>query len=179
MIALSIRQPWATLIVTGRKNIENRTWKTDVRGRIYIHASRAKPKNFKNLCERHDLTPAALVFGKITTESFSETTLKDERIWSVINKIKGKASKEFEDMFPQKQPSRITVKTYDGKTYSEYLEFPKGDPRNPMTMEDLTNKFDSLTQGLITPKRKRQIKDTIFSCENMSAQDFMESLVVE
>lgn len=37
MIALSIRQPWAWLIVHGYKNIENRTWKTDRRGWFYVH----------------------------------------------------------------------------------------------------------------------------------------------
>lgn len=39
MKALSIKQPWASLIAHGIKDIENRTWKTSFRGRIYIHAS--------------------------------------------------------------------------------------------------------------------------------------------
>lgn len=39
MKALSIKQPWASLIAHGIKDIENRTWKTKFRGRIYIHAS--------------------------------------------------------------------------------------------------------------------------------------------
>lgn len=39
MKALSIKQPWASLIVHGIKDIENRTWKTNYRGRIYIHSS--------------------------------------------------------------------------------------------------------------------------------------------
>lgn len=39
MKALSIKQPWASLIAHGIKNIENRTWKTKFRGRIFIHAS--------------------------------------------------------------------------------------------------------------------------------------------
>jgi hypothetical protein len=39
MKALSIKQPWASLIAHGIKDIENRTWKTYFRGRIYIHAS--------------------------------------------------------------------------------------------------------------------------------------------
>lgn len=38
MKALSIKQPWASLIAHGIKDIENRTWKTKFRGRIYIHA---------------------------------------------------------------------------------------------------------------------------------------------
>ena len=40
MRALSIRQPWAWLIVNGYKDIENRTWPTQFRGRVYIHAGR-------------------------------------------------------------------------------------------------------------------------------------------
>lgn len=39
MRTLSVRQPYATLIVAGVKKIENRTWRTEHRGRIYIHAS--------------------------------------------------------------------------------------------------------------------------------------------
>lgn len=44
MKALSIKQPYASLIAHGIKNIENRTWRTHFRGRIYIHASLSKIK---------------------------------------------------------------------------------------------------------------------------------------
>ena len=37
--ALSIRQPWAWLILHGGKDIENRTWATKLRGRVLIHAA--------------------------------------------------------------------------------------------------------------------------------------------
>lgn len=46
MKALSIKQPWASLIAHGIKDIENRTWKTNFRGRIYIHVS-AKLADYK------------------------------------------------------------------------------------------------------------------------------------
>jgi hypothetical protein len=39
MKALSIRQPWAWLIVNGLKDIENRTWSSKFRGAFYVHAS--------------------------------------------------------------------------------------------------------------------------------------------
>ncbi len=39
MKIISIRQPWASLIVTGVKDVENRTWSTRYRGPILIHAS--------------------------------------------------------------------------------------------------------------------------------------------
>jgi len=38
MKTLSIKQPWANLIAHGLKDIENRTWRTNFRGRILIHA---------------------------------------------------------------------------------------------------------------------------------------------
>jgi len=40
MKALSLRQPWATMIVTGMKAIENRKWKSNYRGSLLIHASK-------------------------------------------------------------------------------------------------------------------------------------------
>jgi len=39
MKALSIRQPWAHLVVKGIKRIENRTWATNYRGPLLIHAA--------------------------------------------------------------------------------------------------------------------------------------------
>ena len=38
--ALSIKQPWAWLVVSGQKTMEIRTWKTDYRGPIWIHAGK-------------------------------------------------------------------------------------------------------------------------------------------
>lgn len=44
MKALSIRQPWAWLIVTGEKPIENRSWESNYFGPLLIHASLAFDK---------------------------------------------------------------------------------------------------------------------------------------
>lgn len=40
ILALSILQPWAWLIVNGHKDIENRCWRTNFRGRLLIHAGK-------------------------------------------------------------------------------------------------------------------------------------------
>lgn len=70
MKALSIKQPWAYLIASGIKDIENRTWKTNFRGRIYIHAS-AKMANFW-------LTPQSSIvekeINKIIINDYESTT---------------------------------------------------------------------------------------------------------
>lgn len=38
---LSVRQPWAWLICEGLKDVENRNWKTNYRGTLYIHAGKS------------------------------------------------------------------------------------------------------------------------------------------
>jgi len=53
MKAITIKQPWATLIAEGYKEYEFRTWKTKYRGEIFIHAGKGIDKKamerFKNL----------------------------------------------------------------------------------------------------------------------------------
>ena len=120
----------------------------------------------------------AMVDKKITTDSFSDEKLNDPRIYEVIDKIIGEPSQEFEKMFPAKQPSRVVVTTNDGRMFEEYLEYPKGDPREPMTMDDLENKFNSLAGDKFDASAKKQLKETIFNCEEMNAVEFMETLNV-
>lgn len=40
MKAITVIQPWGSLIITGVKHIETRSWYTDIRGRIAIHAGK-------------------------------------------------------------------------------------------------------------------------------------------
>ncbi|MGD8780321.1 MAG: MmgE/PrpD family protein [Ignavibacteria bacterium] len=121
---------------------------------------------------------AAIVDKKITTESFSNEKLKDPRIFEVIDKIKGEPSIEFEKMFPAKQPSKVVIKTKDGREFSEYIEYPKGDPREPMTMDDLENKFKALSNPIMNREKQNEIKESIFECEEYSCREFMDKLVI-
>ncbi len=53
MKVLSIKEPWATLIINGCKQYEFRSWKTNYRGKILIHASKSIEK--KNIIRFSDL----------------------------------------------------------------------------------------------------------------------------
>jgi hypothetical protein len=62
--ALSIRQPWAWLIVSGYKDVENRTWATTHRGLFLIHASgrpmtRSEEADLRLWCEEVGIDPPA------------------------------------------------------------------------------------------------------------------------
>ena len=48
MKALSIRQPWAWLIVNGHKDVENRAWHSRHKGPLLIHASKTMDKEALN-----------------------------------------------------------------------------------------------------------------------------------
>ena len=76
MKALSIKQPWASLIAHGIKDIENRTWRTHFRGKIYIHASANFGKHQKKIlhnlvvnrgvtCFDKDTYPISAIIGEV------------------------------------------------------------------------------------------------------------------
>jgi hypothetical protein len=64
-LALSVRQPWAWLIVHGLKDIENRNWAISFRGRILIHAGKRWTRE-----ERQDATLVRSEFGIDLPETF-------------------------------------------------------------------------------------------------------------
>jgi activating signal cointegrator 1 len=51
MKAITLTQPWATLVAIGAKRIETRSWSTSYRGKIAIHAAKGFPSEAKGFCE--------------------------------------------------------------------------------------------------------------------------------
>jgi hypothetical protein len=73
LYALSIKQPWAALLVRGQKSIEVRSWPTARRGRILIHAARIadeRPQAWAHV--NAELEPIARQLGGIV--GFAELT---------------------------------------------------------------------------------------------------------
>lgn len=75
MKVLTIREPWASLIGKGIKIIETRSWSTNYRGELYIHAGLYKvPKNDQRVCRLSSyLNGEPYMYGKI----FLKCTLDD------------------------------------------------------------------------------------------------------
>lgn len=63
MKALSVTQPWAHLILEGRKTIETRMWDTAFRGDLLVCATREKSGIVRNTAEEFGIPFASLVFG--------------------------------------------------------------------------------------------------------------------
>ncbi len=67
MKAITIKQPWATLIMEGYKEYEFRTWKTKYRGEILIHAGKSLDKKAMKRFEHLNLEyPVGKIIAKAT-----------------------------------------------------------------------------------------------------------------
>lgn len=80
MKVLTIKEPWASLIINGYKKYEFRTWKTNYRGKILIHAGMSLDRNMLEKVKNYNLTcskgyivgEASLVDCILVDEEFNE-----------------------------------------------------------------------------------------------------------
>lgn len=49
---LTLTEPWCSLVAHGTKRMETRSWRTDYRGPLAMHAAKALPKNLNELCQQ-------------------------------------------------------------------------------------------------------------------------------
>ena len=83
MKVLTIKQPYATLIAEGYKEIEFRTWKTSYRGEIYIHAGLGIDKEAMKKFEYLNLKyPQGVIIAKCR---MTDCVLIDEDMKQVLN----------------------------------------------------------------------------------------------
>ncbi|MBL8745155.1 MAG: MmgE/PrpD family protein [Phycisphaerae bacterium] len=108
-----------------------------------------------------------LVDGMVTPLQFKESRVMDKSLIPVMDKVKVVANEEFESLFPKFQPSRVTITTTDGKTYAKRVDVPKGDPRDPMTAEEIGVKFNALGGEVIGREKCRKLSELILKMETL------------
>lgn len=87
MKVLTIKQPWASLIIEGYKRFEFRSWKTNYRGELLIHAGKSIDKEaYERLKGYLTDMPLGKIIGKVeltncikTTPEFFEERLKENK----------------------------------------------------------------------------------------------------
>ncbi|MCH7603864.1 MAG: MmgE/PrpD family protein [Planctomycetes bacterium] len=108
---------------------------------------------------------AALADGMVTPQQFKEERLHDQRIRSQLNKVKVVANEDFEKAFPEKQCTNVTITTTAGKKHSHRIDVPKGDPRDPMTEDEIAVKFNALGKGVVGEEKCNELRVLIMSME--------------
>ena len=87
MKALTIKEPWATLIIDGYKKYEFRSWKTNYRGKILIHAGMSEEKDMLKKFKDYNLNCSkGMIIGEalltdciLVTKEFEEELLKIDK----------------------------------------------------------------------------------------------------
>ncbi|MCG3138543.1 MAG: 2-methylcitrate dehydratase 2 [Phycisphaerae bacterium] len=122
---------------------------------------------------------AAVAEGRVTPLEFKEDKLWDKRLRSQMKKVKVVANTDFEKAFPARQCTRVTITTTAGKKLTHAMDFPKGDPRDPMTVEELETKFSALAGPIMTTSRQRDLKEAVFSLDNAKDVSKLMSLCIK
>ncbi|CAN5386621.1 MmgE/PrpD family protein [soil metagenome] len=111
---------------------------------------------------------AGLMDGMVTPLQFLEERVKDKSLIPVMDMVKVVPNEEFESLFPKFQPSRVTITTKDGKQFAARVDVPKGDPRDPMTEEEIAVKFNALGRDVVGQATCEKLRKWIMSMETQS-----------
>ena len=88
-------------------------------------------------------TAAGLLFGKAGLQEFSEEQVRDETILALTRKVRVQADEALSRIFPGVQAAIVSITTDDG-VLTERVDFPKGEPENPLTDEEFRTRYDGL-----------------------------------
>lgn len=90
-------------------------------------------------------TAAGLIHGRAGLQEFSEEAVKGEEILALTKKIHVKADGALSAAFPAKQAAIVTIHTRDGN-YTDRVDYPKGEPENPLTDEEFRIRYHGLME---------------------------------
>ena len=123
---------------------------------------------------------AAIAERQVTPTQFEMRKIMDPRIREQLHKIVVVADTEIEKVFPALQRVVVKISTTDGRTFEKQLDFPKGDPRNPLTDQEVEEKFEALAEPLFDRAARKRIIEATWSLEDFgSVTQYMQLLKAE
>jgi len=123
---------------------------------------------------------AAIAERQVTPLQFTDEKIMDPTIRAQLNKVEVVADPEIEALFPELQRVKVVIRTTDGQEHSKQIDYPKGYPRNPLTDQEIEQKFDALAEPVMSAARREQIKETIWNLEQLGfISELMELLTTD
>lgn len=120
---------------------------------------------------------AALVDRQVTPVQFTMEKIMNPRIREQLKKVEVVADPEIEKVFPALQRVIVQITTTDGSSYSKQLDFPKGDPRNPLTDSEVEEKFAALAEGVLSSAAQKKLKEAIWGLEKVGSVQKLMALM--
>jgi 2-methylcitrate dehydratase len=120
---------------------------------------------------------AAVVDRQVTPAQFADKKIIDPAIRAQLKKVEVVADPEIEKLFPKLQRVIVTIRTTAGKEHTKQVDYPKGDPRNPLTDAEIEEKFDALASPVLLPASMKKAKEQVWGLEKLgSISDLMATL---
>ncbi|MGZ8231848.1 MAG: MmgE/PrpD family protein [Burkholderiales bacterium] len=119
----------------------------------------------------------ALVAGECTSEQFTDPWLKNPAVAKLMKVSTLEAKPELTAMFKKgARPAAVEVTTRRGVFQREVL-YPKGDPNNPMTWADVTQKFKTQSEPILDSAVAQEIVERVAGIEaEKNVRSFAERL---
>jgi 2-methylcitrate dehydratase PrpD len=113
--------------------------------------------------------------GSVDTFLDAVTDGVDAEIGDIIDKTTVRTAEYIEEAFPEKWLTSVTV-TVDGETYERTSTYPRGEPENPLSWEELTEKFDELVVPVVGEQAAGNARGIVADIESHTVQDLIDSL---
>jgi 2-methylcitrate dehydratase PrpD len=110
----------------------------------------------------------ALIHGHANLTDFTEERLKDPGIRSLMDRITITSDDDLTKSYPRKWPARAEIVLSDGNRVKGAVEYPKGDPENPLGEEEVIGKFMGLTDGMIPNAVAQGIVERVMKLEDLA-----------
>jgi 2-methylcitrate dehydratase PrpD len=114
----------------------------------------------------------AILYHKAGLAEFQLSKIRSERVKQTMRKVECFIDPDLDKTFPEQWCATAEILTKDGKTYFTKIENPKGDPGNPLSWEEMIEKFNDLTGHLWTKERRSKIVNRVRELEGV--KDFGE-----
>lgn len=88
----------------------------------------------------------ALVKDQAGMDDFNLSNIHDNVILDLCQKVEVMVNDELTSWSPQKRAAIVSITTIGGNNYSWEVDYPKGEPENPMTRSEVEEKYKSLTK---------------------------------
>jgi 2-methylcitrate dehydratase PrpD len=119
----------------------------------------------------------AIVKGNAFLEAYCMENIASPEIRDMMARVECVQDPELETGFPRKWPAVVDIETRDGRRYRARLDYPKGDPENPLSWEELIDKFMRLTATVFPKAKSRKIVDAVRRLEHIvDISELMELL---
>jgi 2-methylcitrate dehydratase PrpD len=108
-----------------------------------------------------ELPPAALLYGKAGLNEFQPATILSRPVKETIRKVECIIDPELDRTFPRQWRATAEILTQDEKRYSTTVEYPKGDPENPLSWEEMIGRFHELTGRIMKKDQRLKIVEAV------------------